>query len=68
MAEIENSKQVREVTITQHRYEELLDIETRVDVVVEKIIREKYMGMEDILRTLGTELALQEAEEIKSGQ
>ncbi len=68
MTEIGNSKQVREVTITQHRYEELLDIETRVDVVVEKIIREKYMGMEDILRTLGTELALQGAEEIKSGQ
>ncbi len=68
MTEIGNSKQVREVTITQHRCEELLDIETRVDVVVEKIIREKYMGMEDILRTLGTELALQGAEEIKSGQ
>ena len=68
MIEIENLKQVREVTITQHRYEELLDIETRVDVVVEKIIREKYMGMEDILRTLGTELALQGAEEIRSGQ
>ena len=68
MTEIGNSKQVREVTITQHRYEELLDIETRVDVVVEKIIREKYMGMEDILRTLGTEIALQGAEEIKSGQ
>ena len=67
--ENENLKQSSlTVTITQHRYEQLLDIETRVDVIVERITREKYMGMEDILRTLGTELALQGAEEIKSGQ
>lgn len=32
---------------------------------MERITREKYMGMEDILRTLGTELALQGAEEMK---
>lgn len=69
MIEIENSKQTNmTVTITQHRYEELLDIETRVDVVVEKITREKYMGMEEILRTLGTELALQGAEEMMEEQ
>ncbi len=64
--ENENLKQSSlTVTITQHRYEQLLDIETRVDVIVERITREKYMGMEDILRTLGTELALQGAEEMK---
>ena len=66
MIEIENSKQTNmTVTITQHRYEQLLDIETRVDVIVERITREKYMGMEEILRTLGTELAIQGAEEMK---
>ena len=66
MTENENLKQSdRTVTISQHRYEQLLDIETRVDVVVERIIREKYMGMEDILRTLGTEPAIQGAEEMK---
>ena len=66
MTENENLKQSNlTVTITQHRYEQLLDIETRVDVVVERIIREKYMGMEDILRTLGTELAIQGAERMK---
>lgn len=66
MTKNENLKQSdRIVTISQHRYEELLDIETRVDVVVERIIREKYMQMEDILRTLGTELAIQGAEEMK---
>lgn len=64
--ENENLKQSSlTVTITQHRYEQLLDIETRVDVIVERITREKYMGMEDILRTLETELALQGAEEMK---
>jgi nickel-dependent lactate racemase len=66
MIENENLKQSNlTVTITQHRYEQLLDIETRVDVVVERITREKCMGMEEILRTLGTELALQGAEEMK---
>ena len=66
MTENENLKQSdRTVTITQHRYEELLDIETRVDVVVERIIREKSMRMEDILRTLRTELAIQGAEQWK---
>ena len=65
MIEIEDSKQTNlTVTITQHRYEQLLDIETRVDVVVERITREKYVGMKEILRTLGTELALQGAEEM----
>ena len=64
--ENENLKQSSlTVTITQHRYEQLLDIETRVDVAVERITREKCMGMEEILRTLGTELALQRAEEMK---
>lgn len=64
MTENENLKQSnRTVKISQHRYEQLLDIETRVDVVVERIIREKYMQMEDILRTLGTELAIQGAEQ-----
>lgn len=66
MTKNENLKQGdRTVKISQHRYEQLLDIETRVDVVVERITREKYMGMEDILRTLGTELAIQGAEEMK---
>ena len=66
MIENENLKQGdRTVTITQHRYEQLLNIETRVDVVVERITREKYMGMEDILRTLRTELAIQAAEQWK---
>lgn len=65
MIEIETSKQTNmTVTITQHRYEQLLDIETRVDVLVERITHDNYIRTEDILRILGTELALQRVEEI----
>lgn len=65
MIEIETSKQTNmTVTITQHRYEQLLDIETRVDVLVERITHDNYIKTEDILRILGTELALQRVEEI----
>lgn len=53
------------VTIPQQRYEELLDIETRVDVAVERMINDEYCKTEDVLRILGTELALQKADEIR---
>lgn len=53
------------ITIPQRRYEELLDIETRVDVTVERIIHDEYIKTEDILRILGTKLALQKADEIR---
>lgn len=49
------------VTITQRRYEQLLDTETRVDVVVEQLKNKEYFDVEDVLRILGTELALQKA-------
>lgn len=53
------------VTIPLSKYEQLLDIETRVDVAVERIINDEYCKTEDILRILGTELALQRADEIR---
>lgn len=53
------------VTIPQGRYEQLLDLETRVDVVVERMTNDKYCKIEDVLRILGTELALQKADEIR---
>lgn len=52
------------VTIPQYRYEQLLDLETRVDVAVEHITNDEYCNIEDVLRILGTELALQRADEI----
>lgn len=53
------------VTIPLTRYEQLLDIETRVDVAVERMTNDEYCKIEDVLRILGTELALQKADEIR---
>ena len=53
------------VKIPQNRYEWLLDIETRVDVAVERMTNDKYCGVEDVLRILGTELALQRTDKIR---
>lgn len=53
------------VTIDADRYESLIDTETRVNVAVERIISQKYIRTEDILRILGTDDALCEAERMK---
>ena len=53
------------VIIPLLRYEQLLDIETRVDVAVERMTNDEYCKTEVILRILGTELALQKADEIR---
>lgn len=38
------------VTIPLYRYEQLLDMETRVDVAVERITNDKYIMTEGLLR------------------
>lgn len=53
------------VTISLDRYECLLDTETRVDVAVERIVNDRYIENEDILRILGTKLAMKKANEIR---
>lgn len=53
------------VTIPQTEYKQLLDLETRVDVAVERMTNDEYCNLEDVLRILGTELALQRADEIR---
>lgn len=53
------------VSIPMVRYEQLLDIETRVDVVVERISHDKFLKTEDILWILGTDLSCDLAEKIK---
>lgn len=53
------------VTIPQNRYEQLLDLETRVDVAVERMTNDKFCDLEDVLRIFGTELALQRSVEIQ---
>ena len=41
------------VTITQDRYEQLLDIESRVHIITQMIMNENYVSMERILLYLG---------------
>lgn len=64
MREISENLEIM-VTTPQARYEQLLDLETRVDVAVERMINDEYCKIEDVLRILGTELALQKADEIR---
>lgn len=52
------------VVIPLKRYEELLDLETRVNVVVERVTHDKYFEKEDVLWVLGTDLAVDIAMEI----
>ena len=52
------------VTISIERYDELLDIETRVNVIVEIIEMDGYLNTESLLRTLGTEYAVEVADRI----
>lgn len=63
MIEVKNAELTVAIPINEYKY--LLDIETRVDVVVERICNDNYTDNEDILRILGTELALQKADEIR---
>lgn len=63
MIEVKDSALI--VTIPQDRYENLLDLETRVVVAVERMANDECCKIEDVLRILGTELALQRADEIR---
>lgn len=54
-----------DVTISMERYRELLDTETRVNVAVERIINQKYIRTEDILRILGSTVAIHEADRLR---
>lgn len=47
------------------RYEELINLETRVNVVVDRVMRHRYIDSVDLLLTLDTELAVEIAEKIK---
>lgn len=53
------------VVIPLERYNELLDVETRVNVAVERIYHEKFISKEALLWILGTELAVETAMEIR---
>lgn len=52
------------VMIPIKRYEELLKTETRVTVLVERYMHSKYLKDQDVLFTLGTDLAVELAMDI----
>ena len=54
------------VCIRKDTYDRLLDIETRVDVLVDLLAADKHVDVELELRFLGTELAITTANEIKA--
>lgn len=53
------------VIIPLDRYEELVQMETRVNVVVERMYHDEFASREEILSILGTELSVELAEEIR---
>lgn len=55
----------RTVCVDLSRYEELVALESRVNVVVGQIARDGYMRTEDLLFTLGTTASVIEAEKIQ---
>lgn len=53
------------VTISLERFEELISLEQRVSVVVERIFHNNYITTEDLLWIIGTETAVEIAQEIR---
>lgn len=56
---------MKEVSIPLDRYEELLDLETRVNVVVERLKHSGFFEIKDLLWILGTEEAIDVANEMQ---
>lgn len=54
------------VVIPLERYNELIQLETRASVIVERILHENYMSTEDLLWILGTEDSFELAREMRA--
>lgn len=48
-----NNSSVDSVTIPRDRYEELIDMETRADVIISIVRKEKYIDVDTLLIILG---------------
>lgn len=53
------------ITIPQSRYEELIKLEDRVNIVVGWYAKKRYMDCTTFLSIIGTELALELVEEME---
>ena len=53
------------VTLTLERFMQLMELETRVNILVERIEHDEYMNVEDLLWALGTENAVEIAQKMR---
>ena len=54
------------VTIPIGRFAELLDKETRIYILTDKLIREDCINTEEALRIIGSDVAVKRADELKA--
>lgn len=54
------------VTIPIQRLVDLINKETRLDILTEKLIRDEYIDTEEALRIIGSEVAIGRADELKA--
>lgn len=52
----------RDIVVSVCIYNNLLDLKVRVDVLLDMLENNTYVSTDEILRTLGTELAIEEAD------
>lgn len=52
----------RDMVVSVCIYDNLLDLKVRVDVLLDMLEKKDYVSTDKILRTLGTELAIEEAD------
>lgn len=56
----------RDMVVSVCIYDNLLDLKVRVDVLLDMLEKKDYVSTDKILRTLGTELAIEEADRKRS--
>ena len=62
----ENLLEDEYLCIRKQEYLQMIDLETRVDILVDLLAADKHVDVELELRILGTELAITTANEIKA--
>lgn len=53
------------VTIPLERYEQLLETETRTEILTEMLIKNSYTRTEEVLRIIGTPKAIKKADKLR---
>ena len=53
------------VTLSLYQFSHLIDLETRVNVLIERLDNDESLDKEDVLRIIGTDSAIEVAEKIK---